>query len=193
MAEGKASGRLWLRALWVLVPIGLVLACLGSGLSDLVIFPWARSATGGPVLVGTWKGEVHTSAGEARTIVLTINRPILRDTACRSCPPILGSARLCRPGGPPEEYRVEGGTRDWRGSRLYLDTSPTGDRPPGSSYTALGRLEGEWDGADALHLRVTQSGVVVGPDGSVTITGDSTSPERDQPVDLTRVEADASC
>lgn len=164
-----------------------VVLCIATGWSDVVLNPWARSLNGGPVLIGTWRGEVPVPDGGVRAIVLHLERPPSTGTRrCGSCPDIEGWARMCRPGGQPDEFGVSGDPRNWRGTVFRLEAGAR-DRAPGR-YTGLGRLEGEWDGGDTIRLRATPYAVVINADGSSTTISDSRSPDPEVTFELRRAQ-----
>lgn len=194
MAEENASPSPRRRAKGILLLAGLLLAalCLALGWFDVLLNPWARSVTGAPLLLDTWKGEVHMSTGEVRPMVVHIKRAPLHTGVCSGCATIDGTAKLCRVGGPPEEYTIGGLPHNWRGTRFYLSAPAVQERPPGT-YTSLNRVEGEWDGADALRLRFKPDVVVIQADGSATTSSDTSALYPEMTVDLTRADADATC
>ncbi|MDQ7907443.1 hypothetical protein RB614_23270 [Phytohabitans sp. ZYX-F-186] len=170
---------------------GLLVLCVATGWSDVVLNPWARSLTGDPLLIGTWKGDLRASDG-LRPMELRLARvpPRTSRGSCGGCETIEGTARVCAPGHAPDGFAISGKTRNWSGTAFHLSAS-TDERPPGT-YTRLGDLEGEWDGRDTIRLRATLYIVVVNPDGSTTVSSDTQPADPEATLELRRAESDGS-
>ena len=112
---------------------------------EALAYPWARSLTGGPTLVGEWQGALTTATGHHRAVRFVVEPP---GRECSSCPSVSGTARVCDERGDMSDYEAWGNTADWRGTRFSLKTRKVEDRPVGLK---LGALEGEWSG-DTLRL-----------------------------------------
>lgn len=182
----KPSPRRRLMGMGAIAAIVLIVLCLGFQWTDVALHPWARSLTGDPVLIGTWKGEMRMASGEVRPVALRLERNPYSSDACIGCPTFEGSAQVCRASGSPENYTIRGRASNWNGTRFYVDTAAAGERPPGT-YTSLGRIRGEWDGADMVRLRLTPYDMVINADGSTTTTHtDGRGPDPELTVELIR-------
>lgn len=178
----------------VLYPItvvaGLLVLCIATGWSDVALNPWARSLTGDPLLIGTWRGELPAADGGVRPMELRLARvpPRTNRSSCSSCPDIEGTARICAPGQTPDGFTISGDPRNWSGTEFRLSAAAN-KRPPGT-YTNLGELEGEWDGHDTIRLHAKPYIIVVNPDGSTTVSSDMQPPDPKVTIELRRAQSD---
>ncbi|MEO3927723.1 hypothetical protein ABGB07_28220 [Micromonosporaceae bacterium B7E4] len=171
---------------------GLLVLCLATGWSDVVLNPWARSLTGDPLLIGTWKGDLPAPDGGLRPMVLRLARvpPMTGSGPCGACKTIEGTAQVCAPGQAPDSFAISGKPWNWSGAEFRL--SAAADKRPPGTYTRLGELEGEWDGRDTIRLRAELYIIVINPDGSTTVSSDMQPPDREVTLELRRADGDDS-
>lgn len=192
MSDERSRGRWWLkkRNVYVITAVaGLLVLGIATRWIDVVTAPWARSLTGDPLLIGTWKGELPGTGSGTQPMTLRLERVPYKSGRDRGHR-IEGMAHLCRSEGGPDGFTISGDTRNWRGTVFRLEASAV-KRAPGT-YTHLGRLDGEWDGGDTIRLRITPYPVVINADGSATVTSDAKSPYREVTIELRRAEGDES-
>jgi hypothetical protein len=137
-------------------PIGLALivagllafSLFGIQVLDALIFnPWALSLTGAPTLTGEWTGEIGGDGG-SRTVHLVLRHAVQR--RCTGDCSIAGTLRLCRGTALEREYSVDGDTAMRSGRSFHVNLHADSDFRAGEFR--LGRLEGEWNGGDAIRL-----------------------------------------
>jgi len=133
------------------IAIFVSIALVGFGLLMLleaVLTPWARSLTGGPILVGEWYGEMQTPTGRKQVVHITIESP---GYGCNNCPDITGTAQSCDGQGSLQKYEIWGDPENWRGTKFQMKTRKMTEQP---LELRLGELEGEWNG-DTVRLTTT--------------------------------------
>jgi hypothetical protein len=115
---------------------------------EAALYPWARSLTGGPTLVGEWQGELTTPTGQHRVVRFVVE-PLQAQQRSIS---LTARGRLCDERGQTHDYEAWGNPGNWRGTTFTLKSRLARD---GFSGLRLGQLDGEWDGTDAVRLTTT--------------------------------------
>jgi hypothetical protein len=133
--------------------LAVIAVLAGIGVSFVLLFeaalyPWARSLTGGPTLVGEWQGELTTPTGQHRIVRFVVG-PL--NQTCATCSDIDATARMCDQDGTVSDFEAWGDTENWKGTRFTLETRKALDRPVGLK---LGVLHGEWN-RDIVRLTTT--------------------------------------
>jgi hypothetical protein len=187
MPERKPRRRL--TAIAILVALAGAYLCLAFGWTDVVTRPWAKSITGAPVLMDRWTGELPVPGAAPRPILLELQRipETVGKGSCAHCARIEGTAKVCVPGIGVETFTIRGDVNNWRGTVFRLNAAAP-QRSPGT-YTNLGELKGEWDGADLIRLRVTPHPVVINADGSSTVSSSDSRPDVEVNFELHRARS----
>lgn len=120
--------------LFVLVPTSRMLL-------EALFYPWARSFTLWPVLVGDWHGAMQGSAG-ATPVFIELRSAFMGSSDMRHLQPIIGRMRWCA-GTMIRDYTIRGDVETWRGTRFRIAVDGMGGRESGESPD---ELAGEWRG-----------------------------------------------
>jgi hypothetical protein len=159
MAHFSKRQALWLfvRALlpgpklWLQMVAGLSFIMAIAFASSSAMNPWAYSIWFGPVLPGTWVGEMTPAVG-GRHIVLVR----LRAEIGEGDDDLTGTVTLCSQREGLHDFGLTGHTNNWRGTAFTL-TSFITERRDGAGVQ-IGTTEGRWDGRDEIrvnaHLRL---------------------------------------
>lgn len=134
--------------------LGVMAGCAVAGIAFVLVFeaslyPWARSLTGAPLLVGEWQGRLTTPTGHPRVVRLVV-LPI--EQTCASCKDINAKAQMCDEQGVVSSYDLWGDAANRRGTKFSLRTAKLEDEPVG---VKLGNVEGEWDTGGVVRLTTT--------------------------------------
>jgi hypothetical protein len=137
--------RSWLSLVLGLTAVGATLFVLQSAW-----YPWAYSISFGPVLPGTWVGELMPAVGGKHVMFME-----LRADLSEADDNLSGTVSLCSR-GELHKFGLTGRTLNWRGTAFKI-TSYIVERSDGRGVQ-LGNSEGEWDGKNEIrvtsHLRL---------------------------------------
>lgn len=146
-------------ALWILIRMAVpdrrssvvlvaAMAVLVGGMFVLqsACYPWAHSLTFGPTLTGRWIGEL-TPAVRGKHVAFV---DLWDEVGDAGGPDMSGKARLCDERGEEREFDLTGSPRNWRGTKFWFTTSFPENRD--GEGVQLGKVDGEWDRADTLHV-----------------------------------------
>lgn len=171
MAHFSKRQALWIfvRALlpspksWLTLIVGLSIIMAVAFASSSAMNPWAYSIWFGPVLPGTWLGEMTPAVG-GRHIVLVRLRAELGE----SDEDLAGTVTLCSQRDGSHEFGLSGHTNNWRGTAFHM-TSFLIERRDGRGVQ-LGNSEGEWDGKDEIRVNAQLRIFLIKNGGSISST-----------------------
>lgn len=107
-----------LRALAVMALL-FVLVPASRMLLEALFYPWARSFGLWPVLVGSWRGEMHGPAGTT-PVFIELRSRFMGSSDIRHIEPIGGRLRWCDGRAAIRDYAVRGDVQTWRGYRFRI-------------------------------------------------------------------------
>jgi len=147
---------------WLSLALGLAAIMATLFVVQSAWYPWAYSISFGPILPGTWVGELRPAVGGKHVVFME-----LRADLGESDDNLAGTVSLCSR-GELHRFGLTGRTLNWRGTAFKI-TSYIIERSDGRGVQ-LGNSEGEWDGKDEIRVNTHLRLFLIKDGGSISTT-----------------------